>query len=134
MDVLPRQTTLKERLASSLKVPSVSLDTVMWQPGWNELPKEEFRSRITLFIEQNESWIIDGNYNGYVGDLTAAAATDIICMYYHGNFHYSLTKHMSVQRARLPLLFVLPKPTFAHSSTIAPNLRTLQSRVRRKHQ
>jgi hypothetical protein len=58
----------------------MSLDTVIWQPGWKALPQDEFRTQVADFLAENASWVIDGNYNAEVGDLTAAAATDIICM------------------------------------------------------
>ena len=37
------KTTLARRLAPALDVPHVELDAIFHQPGWTELPVEEFR-------------------------------------------------------------------------------------------
>jgi adenylate kinase family enzyme len=52
------------------------LDSIFHQPGWTELPREEFRRRVELRIEA-EGWVVDGNYRA-VRDLVWAAADTVV--------------------------------------------------------
>jgi hypothetical protein len=40
----------------------VELDAIYHQPGWTELPEEEFRSRVDLAVA-SDCWVVDGNYS-----------------------------------------------------------------------
>ena len=42
------KTTLARRLAAALEVPHVELDAIFHQPGWTELPVEEFPERVRV--------------------------------------------------------------------------------------
>ncbi|KAH7106666.1 hypothetical protein BKA62DRAFT_687804 [Auriculariales sp. MPI-PUGE-AT-0066] len=72
------KSTTMRRLSSLLGIPAVSLDLLHFKPGWTPYSRDEFRARVTNFIESNEEWIIDGNYYSKLGDLTFKAATDVI--------------------------------------------------------
>ena len=61
------------RLAAALRVPHIELDAIFHQAGWNELPVEEFRRRVTEELDQHDGCVIDGNY-GAVRDLVWADA------------------------------------------------------------
>ena len=71
-----RKTTLARRLAAALEVPHVELDAIFHQPGWTELPVEEFRERVRLELAA-EGWVVDGNYTA-VRDLVWAAADTVV--------------------------------------------------------
>ncbi len=56
------KTTLASALARELRVPHVELDGIFHQPGWSELPEEEFRSRVDRATAPDR-WVVDGNYS-----------------------------------------------------------------------
>ena len=70
------KTTLARRLAGALEVPHVELDAMFHQPGWTELPAEEFRRRVGDELAA-EGWVVDGNYSA-VRDLVWAAADTVV--------------------------------------------------------
>ena len=75
------QSTTGAALASMLGVPLLSLDTVMWKPGWGQCPPDEFRAAVGSFIDEHQEsgWIADGNYMRRGGLLLREEATDIVC-------------------------------------------------------
>jgi len=58
------KSTLARFLSERLGIPVLHLDTVNWLPGWQERPKDETREIVAKFLDDNESWIIDGSYGG----------------------------------------------------------------------
>ena len=64
------------RLGTKLSLPVHHLDRMFWQPGWNELPKDEWRTHQEELCAQPE-WIVDGNYGGTMEVRFAAADTII---------------------------------------------------------
>lgn len=70
------KTTLARRLAAALEVPHVELDAIFHQPGWTELPVEEFRDRVGVELA-GDGWVVDGNYTA-VRDLVWAAADTVV--------------------------------------------------------
>jgi hypothetical protein len=44
------KSTLAGRLSKELNIPNIELDSILWQPNWTELPKEEFNARVTTLI------------------------------------------------------------------------------------
>lgn len=61
-------------------LPVLHLDTTHWLPGWQERPKEERASIVRKFLDENESWVIDGNYSGVFYDERMEKADRIIFM------------------------------------------------------
>jgi adenylate kinase family enzyme len=55
------KTTFGQALAARLGAPFVELDAIFHQPGWTELPADEFRARVRAEIAGDE-WVVDGNY------------------------------------------------------------------------
>lgn len=70
------KSTLGRRLAAHLDVPHVELDGIFHQPGWNELPRHEFRARVGGEAAA-AGWVIDGNYSA-VRDLVWARADTVV--------------------------------------------------------
>lgn len=70
------KSTVAVALAARLGVPCLELDAVFHQPGWTELPVEEFRARVAD-AAAGEAWVIDGNY-GAVRDLVWARADTVV--------------------------------------------------------
>ena len=61
-------------------LPVLHMDTAHWLPGWQERPKEERASIVRKFLDENESWVIDGNYSGVFYDERMEKADRIIFM------------------------------------------------------
>jgi adenylate kinase family enzyme len=55
------KTTVAGAIADKLGIRHIELDAIHWQPGWTELPDEEFMERVSEAI-QGDAWTIDGNY------------------------------------------------------------------------
>jgi adenylate kinase family enzyme len=70
------KSTLGAALASRLAVPYVELDSIFHQPGWVELPLDEFRARVEA-VAAGDAWVIDGNYTA-VRDLVWARADTVV--------------------------------------------------------
>jgi adenylate kinase family enzyme len=56
------KTTVGRQLAASLGVPFVELDAIFHQPGWGELPRDDFRQRVSEVLTA-DGWVVDGNYS-----------------------------------------------------------------------
>jgi adenylate kinase family enzyme len=70
------KSTLAAGLAARLGVPFVELDSIFHQPGWTELPRDEFRARVADRAA-GDAWVIDGNYTA-VRDLVWARADTVV--------------------------------------------------------
>ncbi|KAF9059050.1 hypothetical protein BDP27DRAFT_1342259 [Rhodocollybia butyracea] len=68
------------QLASILNLPLLSLDKVLFRPGWKEVADEDFRERIQDFVEENmeSGWVVDGDYERRGGSVLQELATDVI--------------------------------------------------------
>jgi adenylate kinase family enzyme len=70
------KSTLARELAVVLGVPHLELDSVYHQPGWVQLPRDEFRQAVAVNIA-GDSWVIDGNYSA-VRQLVWARADTVV--------------------------------------------------------
>ena len=70
------KSTAAVTLASRLGVPCVELDSIFHQPGWTELPVDEFRARVAA-AAAGDAWVIDGNYSA-VRDVVWARADTVV--------------------------------------------------------
>lgn len=57
------KSTLARKLGEKYGVPVLHLDRVQWLPSWTERDDAEKRQIVKAFLDENESWIIDGNYS-----------------------------------------------------------------------
>ena len=53
---------LARELADALGVPFVELDAIFHQPGWVQLPADEFAARVSA-ATAGDGWVADGNYS-----------------------------------------------------------------------
>ena len=60
------KSTLARKLSEIHQVPVLYLDTVQFLPGWAERNREEARAMVREFMQTNASWVIDGNYRGFL--------------------------------------------------------------------
>jgi adenylate kinase family enzyme len=70
------KTTVGRQLAASLGVPFVELDAIFHQPGWGELPRDDFRQRVSEALTADR-WVVDGNYSA-VQDLVWRRADTVV--------------------------------------------------------
>jgi len=56
------KTTVARAIADKLGIRHIELDAINWQPGWTELPKDQFNERVRDETEHSD-WTIDGNYS-----------------------------------------------------------------------
>ena len=70
------KTTLGRWLAESLGVPFIELDAIFHLPEWQELPRDEFRSRVATVIA-GDGWVVDGNYSA-VRDIVWERADTVV--------------------------------------------------------
>ena len=57
------KSTLAKTLGKHYNIPVLHLDSVHFLSGWVERDRNEFNEIVKKFINENESWIIDGNYS-----------------------------------------------------------------------
>lgn len=70
-------TTFGRDLAARLGVPFHELDALFWRPGWTETPADEFRAVVEPIVV-SEAWVIDGSYQGRLGDLVLRHADVVV--------------------------------------------------------
>ncbi|MDQ1497810.1 MAG: hypothetical protein QOF96_3390 [Actinomycetota bacterium] len=70
------KTTVGRRLAATLGVPFIELDSIIHQAGWVDLPRDEFRQRVRLALTV-DGWVVDGNYPA-VQDLVWQHADTVV--------------------------------------------------------
>ena len=70
------KTTAGRRLADSLHVPFIELDSIFHQADWQELAREDFRAEVAAAVAADE-WVIDGNYS-WVRDLVWQRADTVV--------------------------------------------------------
>ena len=64
------KSTVARGLSIALGIPHLELDSVFHQPGWAQLPTDEFQDAVRSFTD-GEAWVVDGNY-------TRQGITDIV--------------------------------------------------------
>ncbi|KAJ3515683.1 hypothetical protein NLJ89_g1602 [Agrocybe chaxingu] len=73
------QSTAGRALAEILGVPYISMDRIMWKPGWATTHREEFTAELVAAMEQDErGWVADGEYTNRGGLLAYETSTDVI--------------------------------------------------------
>ena len=66
-------------LARRLELPYIELDALHHGPNWSEPTAEEFRERVLqAMAAAPEGWVIDGNYEGKLGDTVLREADTIV--------------------------------------------------------
>lgn len=73
------KSTTSRRLAAILGVPSVELDALHHDPGWQEASAEVFRARVEAALAAApDGWVVDGNYFGKLDSLVLDQADTIV--------------------------------------------------------
>jgi len=87
------KSTLAKQLSDYYKIPVLFLDTVQFLPNWVQRDKNEARSIVWDFM-QNNSWVIDGNYTAFFQKERLEQADKIIYM----NFPRSICIYRAFKR------------------------------------
>ncbi|MEM7770657.1 MAG: DNA topology modulation protein [Cyanobacteria bacterium P01_A01_bin.37] len=66
------KTTLAKEIAAFLHLELIHLDAYYWKPGWVESTKEEWHQTVNTLIQQ-DTWVMDGNYQGTLPQRLQAA-------------------------------------------------------------
>ncbi|KAG1835138.1 AAA domain-containing protein [Suillus variegatus] len=70
------KSTVSAYIATKLNVPHISLDALLWGPGWTTPSDDECKERIIAAMAQDpRGWVIDGNHRDTV---ISEHATDVI--------------------------------------------------------
>lgn len=72
------KTTLGRRLAHKVGVPFTELDALMHQPGWVQAETETFRLEVEAVMDASDGWVLDGMYQGQLGDLVLRRADTLV--------------------------------------------------------
>lgn len=72
------KSTLAQSLSQHYKIPLLHLDTLQFSEGWQVRPAEEFHADLSDFLQQNSSWVIDGNYSQQLFEERMEQADQII--------------------------------------------------------
>ncbi len=83
------KTTVAAQLSQRLSIPHLELDGVYHQADWTPLDRETFRARVRDFVTQ-ASWVTDGNYDAFVGDLIWERAEVVVWL--------DLPRHVHLRR------------------------------------
>lgn len=74
------KSTLSKRLGEIYSVPVLYCDTVHWLPNWVERDHEDENRIMEDFLDNNDGWVIDGNYSALSFDRRMEEADQIIYM------------------------------------------------------
>ena len=58
------KSTLAEKLSNYYSIPKLHMDTLQFQPGWQDSDCEWMLTEIKNFLTKHKAWVIDGNYSG----------------------------------------------------------------------
>jgi adenylate kinase family enzyme len=75
------KTTLATSLSRKTGIPYVGLDAIRHQPGWVEMPDDEFCKVVTEKLDGMDSWIADGNYTAVLGPEVVRRADTVILVH-----------------------------------------------------
>ena len=72
----------RRRWNAQRSAPVLHLDAVHFLPGWKERPLEQEREMVTCFLDENPSWVMDGNYTKTCMARRLAEADQILVLYF----------------------------------------------------
>ena len=76
------KSTLAQTLGAQRSAPVLHLDAVHFLPGWKERPLEQEREMVTRFLDENPSWVMDGNYTKTCMARRLAEVDQILVLYF----------------------------------------------------
>ena len=86
------KTSLARRLADVLAIPFLPTDPFYWSANWKAVPEAEVLITVGRFMDQ-DSWILDGNFESNIDDVWTKADT-IVWL----DYSLSLTLSRNIRR------------------------------------
>ena len=80
------KSTLAQALGRHYGIPVLHLDSLHFFPGWVERPRSEELQIVGAFLEENDAWVIDGNYSGLHYERRLEEADRIVILLFN-RFH-----------------------------------------------
>lgn len=74
------KSTLARKLSQHYDCDVLHLDSIRFAPGWVERSSKEMTDYVRPFMDEKESWIIDGNYQGVLHQRRLDEADKIIIL------------------------------------------------------
>ena len=74
------KSTLAQFLGKQYGIPVLHLDTVNFSSGWQERDRAQAVKLVQDFMNQNNSWVIDGNYSAFLQQERLCQSEQIIFM------------------------------------------------------
>lgn len=74
------KSTLAGQLSQKYNIPVLHLDSVHWLPNWVENNSDDENTLVGNFLDENNSWVIDGNYSNIQYQRRLELADKIICL------------------------------------------------------
>ena len=57
------KSTLAENLSNYYSIPKLHMDTLQFQPGWQDSDRDWMKTEMKNFLTNHSDWVIDGNYS-----------------------------------------------------------------------
>ena len=57
------KSTLAEKLSNYYSIPKLHMDTLQFQPDWQDSDRDWMKSEMKSFLNNHSDWVIDGNYS-----------------------------------------------------------------------
>ena len=57
------KSTLAEKLSNYYSIPKLHMDTLQFQPGWQDSDRDWMEAEMKNFLSEHTNWFIDGNYS-----------------------------------------------------------------------
>ena len=57
------KSTLSEKLSNHYSIPKLHMDTLQFQPGWQDSDRDWMKAEMKNFLTNHSDWVIDGNYS-----------------------------------------------------------------------
>ena len=74
------KSTMAQQLGKKYSCKVLHLDCVHWMPGWRERDKDDRERIVSGFLDENQSWVIDGTYRSVCFKRRFDSATHIIIL------------------------------------------------------
>lgn len=72
------KSTLARRLGAICDAPVLHLDAVGWQTGWVQRDEAEVRTFVQAFLDEHDTWVVDGNWQRADGGRRFEEADGIV--------------------------------------------------------
>lgn len=76
------KSTLTRYFSKTQDLPSLHLDQIQFIDNWKLRDRDEARQLVTHFLDENSSWVIDGNYSDFLRNRRVKEADMIIIFMY----------------------------------------------------